>query len=118
MTITVNASTYTADSYASDAVGYRGPSNTLTVVDVLRLLRVAPKPTAVFSGVGKTSNKLTRTLTLTGALTPTANAILEISVSVPVGASGTDVDAMLNDMGAYLASAAFKTHVKNQQIAY
>lgn len=118
MTLSINAKTYTGDSYQSNSVGYTGPNHTLSVKDYAKLSRVAPKPTVTFSGVGRTDAKITRTLTLTGALTPTWDAILDISVSVPVGFTGADVDTMLNDMGAFLASATFKTHVKNQAIAY
>jgi hypothetical protein len=90
----------------------------VSVADDASLSRVAPKPTTTFSGVGRTSAKLTRTHTLTGAITTTGNSIVQINVSVPVGVAGADVDAMLNDMGAFLASASFKTHVKGQQITF
>lgn len=118
MSLTVNAKTYTADSFGQTAVGYNGPSKTVTVKDDIRLSRTAPKPTAVFSGVGRTSAKLTRTHTLIGSLTPTWDAILDIQVTVPVGMASADVDTMLNDMGAFLASASFKTHVKTPQISF
>jgi hypothetical protein len=118
MTLSINAKTYSGDSYQSNSVGYAGPSHTVSVKDYAKLSRVAPKPTVTFSGVGRTDAKLTRTMTLTGALTPTWDAILDISVSIPVGVAGADVDTLLNDMGAFLASATFKTHVKNQTVAY
>lgn len=118
MSLTVNAGTYTADSYGVNQVGYIGAAKTVTVKDDVKLSRTAPKPTAVFSGVARTSAKLTRTLTLTGALTPTGDAIVDIQVSVPVGYTAANIDTLLNDMGAFLASASFKTHVKSQQISY
>lgn len=118
MSIVFNAKTYTADKFGVDAVGYNGAAKTLSVSDDLSLSRVAAKPTTVFSGVARTSAKMTRTLTLTGALTPTGQAILQISVSMPVGAAGADIDALLNDMGALLSGADFKTHVKTQKISY
>lgn len=118
MSLTINAKTYTADSFGVNAVGYIGSLKTVSVKDDVSLKRTAPKPTAVFSGVGRTSAKLTRTLALTGALTPASDALVDISVSVPVGFTGADVDALLNDMGSFLASASFKTHVKAQQINY
>lgn len=118
MSLTVNAKTYSADSFEKNAVGYVGSLKTTSVKDDIRLLRVAPKATATFSGVGRTSAKLTRTLTLTGALTPSWDAIVDISVSVPVGFTGADVDALLNDFGSFLASASFKTHVKSQQVSF
>lgn len=118
MALTINAKTYTADSYAKDSVGYIGTLKTVSVKDDVRLARTAPKPTVSFSGVGRTNAKLTRTLTLTSALTPTGDGLLSIDVSIPVGAASADVDSLLNDMGAFLASASFKTHVKSQQVAY
>ncbi len=118
MAITINATSYPLDTGGPNAVTYRSATHTVTAKDEARLSRVAPKPTSTFSGVGRTSAKLVRTLTLTGTLTPTHDAILDIQVSVPVGASGANIDSLLNDMGAFLASATFKTHVKNQQISY
>lgn len=118
MALTINAKTYTADSFQQNTVGYIGSLKTVSVKDDVVLRRTQPKVTAVFSGVGRTSAKLTRTLTLTGALTPVGDGIVDISVSVPVGFAAADVDALLNDMGAFLASASFKTHVKAQQVSY
>jgi len=118
MSLTINAKTYTADSYQKDSVGYTGPAHTLSVKDYVRLLRNAAKAVVGFSGVSRTDAKLTRTLTLTGALTTAHDAILDVSMSVPVGAASADIDAMLNDFGAFVASATFKTHVKNQTVAY
>lgn len=118
MSLSINAKTYNADSYQKDSVGYNGPGKTGSIKDDTKLSRTAPKPTAVFSGLSRTEAKLTRTLTLTGALTPTGDMILSINVSVPVGYTAADVDTALNDMGAFLASASFKTHVKTPQISF
>lgn len=118
MALTFNSKTYNPDSYQQNAVGYIGAAKTVSVKDDLSLKRISPKPTTVFSGVGRTDAKLTRTLTLTGSLTPSGEAICDISVSVPVGFASADVDALLNDMGAFLSSAAFKTHVKTQAIVF
>jgi hypothetical protein len=118
MSLTINAKTYTADSFQAQQVGYIGTLKTVSVKDDVRLARTQPKASAAFSGTGRTSAKLTRTLTLTAALSPSGEAIVDIQVSVPVGAAGADVDSLLNDMGAFLASASFKTHVKAQQIAF
>lgn len=118
MSLTVNAGTYTADSFSKDSVGYIGAAKTVSVKDDVKLSRTAPKPTSTFSGLARTSAKLTRTLTLTNALTPTGDAIVEILVAAPVGYTAANIDTLLNDMGAFLASASFKTHVKSQQVAY
>lgn len=118
MALTINAKTFTADSFAQDAVSYIGTGKTVSVKDDCRLARTKPKPSAVFSGVGRAQAKLVRTLTLTGALTPTGDGIIDVNVSVPVGYASADVDTLLNDMGAFVASATFKTLVKSQQISY
>lgn len=118
MSLTFNAKTYNADSFDTNVIGYVGAAHTASTKDKLALGRTLAKPTAVFSGVTRTDAKLTRTLTLTGALTPTADAILEIKSSIPVGAASADIDAFSDDMGALLASADFKTLLKNLKISY
>lgn len=118
MSLTINAKTYTADAYAANSIGYIGTLKTVSVKDDVSLRRAAPKGTSVFSGLGRTQAKLVRTLTLTGALTPTGDAIVTIDVAVPVGFASADVDSLLNDFGSFLASASFKTHVKSQQISF
>lgn len=118
MALTINAKTFTADSFQQNQVGYVGVLKTVSVKDDVVLKRTSPKATDTFSGVGRASSKMTRTLTLTGAKTPTGDAICEISVSVPVGFAGADIDTLLNDMGSHLSSATFKTIVKSLQIAY
>lgn len=118
MSVSVNAKTYSAYAVGPNLVGYSGPAHTSTVKDRLNLGRTEAKPTTTFSGVVRSDSKLTRTLTLTGALTPTADAILEIKTSIPVGAAGADIDAILDDMGAFLASASYKTIVKNSVINF
>lgn len=118
MTLSINAKTYTGNSYSAASVGYNGPAKTASVKDDVKLGQTSPKPTDTFSGLGRTQCKITRTLTLTGAKTTTGDAILTIDVAIPVGYAGADVDTLLNDMGAFLASASFKTHVKTPQIAF
>jgi len=118
MSLSINAKTYTADSFAADAVGYIGSGKTVSVKDDATLRRTKPKTSATFSGLARTSAKLTRTLALTGALTPTGDAIIEVLVAVPVGYTAADVDTLLNDMGAFVASASMKSHVKSQQVSF
>lgn len=118
MSLSINAKTYAADSFQQNAVGYIGPNKTVSTKDDVVLRRTAPKGTPVFSGLGRTSAKATRTLSLTGAATLTGDAILDIAVNIPVGFASADVDTLLNDLGAFLASASFKSHVKAQQISF
>lgn len=118
MTLSVNAKTYTGDSYSTNKVGYNGPAKTGSIQDNLTLGRTDPKPTATFSGMSRTSCRLVRTHTLTGALTPMANSSVSFDVAIPVGTPAADIDAILNDLGAFIASATFKTHVKTPQVAF
>jgi hypothetical protein len=118
MSLTFNTKTYTADVINGNQVTYNGPANTLSVSDILRLARTAPKPTALYSGNGRFEVKLTRTHTLTGALTPTGNSITSISYSGPVGISGTDADAISNDVGALVSGADFKSMIKTLRVNF
>lgn len=118
MTLVCNAKNYTADSFGMNAVSYNGPSKTATVKDNIVMRKIDPKPTDVFSGVTRTECKLTRTVTLTGAKTPSGDLIIQVLVSDPVGAAAADIDTALNDVGALVASATFKTHVKTPQISF
>lgn len=112
MSIVINTKTYTADSYQKDAVSYVGPAKTSSVKDDVRIARVLPKPTTVFSGVSRQQAKLTRTLVLTGAKTLTGDLILSVDASVPVGASLTDIETALVDNAAFLAMTIYKDSVK------
>jgi hypothetical protein len=116
MALTPAALTYTADSFEKDRVGYIGPANTPTVKDVISLSRVAPKPTSVFSGVTRYSWKFTNTRTLTGALTPTADAIFEVNVSIPVGE--TSLAALVDAFQAQVAEADFDTFITSTKISF
>lgn len=118
MSLTFNTKTYTADSFQKDQVGYIGAAKTVSVKDDLKVARTAPKPTITFSGNGRTTAKLTRTLTLTGALTTASDAIIECNVSVPVGFTAADIDALLNDFGALVSGADMKTIVKTQKVSF
>lgn len=118
MPLTFNAKTYTADQYNGSNVVYLGPANTLTVKDLLRLARTAPKQTATYSGNSRTEAKMTKTFTLTGALTPTGDGICRQEWSLPVGVAAADVDAWCADISALIGSADFKTHLKTGKVAY
>jgi hypothetical protein len=86
------------------------------VKDTIVMARTAPKPSATFSGVGRQQCKLTRTLTLTGALTPTGDGIISAETSIPVGAAAADIDTMCADFGTFVTSAGFKDLLKKQLI--
>lgn len=112
MSLTFATKTFTADGGTNDSTVYSGPAKTISRKDDLLLRRQAVKPTSVFSGVSRTEAKLSRTLDLTGALTPTSDAYLDLGGMIPVGASDSDVNALIDDFAAFIASASFKTHIK------
>jgi hypothetical protein len=118
MSLSINTKTYSADSFSTNQIGYAGPNQTSSVKDKFVLGRTTAKPTATFSGVVRSDGKLTRTLTLTGALTPSADAIAEFKTSIPVGAASADIDAILNDLGAFIASATYKDIVKKSMVNF
>lgn len=112
MTLSVNAKTYTADRVNPDYVAYSGPSHTLSLLDVVQLKRVYPKPVSNNSGVARYNCKLTRTVPLTAALTLSGSLIGDMGFNVPVGTAAADIDTMCADLGAFIASNAFKTQLK------
>lgn len=118
MSLIFNTKTYTADAFEKDTVGYIGSAKSVTIKDDLKLTRAAANPSATFSGQGKSEAKLTKTLTLTGAKTPTGDIILKCQVFSPVGAAGADIDSALNDFGALISGADVKTFVKSQKICF
>jgi hypothetical protein len=116
MSLTPGALTYTANNFEKERVGYIGPANTASVKDVISLGYTPPKPTAVFSGVSRYSWKWTNTRTLTGSLTPTADAIFEVSVSVPVGETG--LAALVDAFQAQVSEADFDTFITTAKLSF
>lgn len=118
MSLTINTKTFTADKIGTDSVTYNGPAHTLSALDDFQLKRVAPKATANFSGVARHTSKLSRTVPLTAALTPTGSLIGDLGLSIPVGTSSADIDTFLNDLGSWVSSASCKASVKALQINF
>jgi hypothetical protein len=118
MSLTINTKTYTADAFGNNAVGYIGPAKTASVRDDVVLKRSQAKPTKVFSGVARALAKATRTVTLTGALTPSWDMIGNVELHVPAGTADADVDAICNDLASFVGSADFKSFVKKQKINF
>lgn len=118
MSLTPGVLTYSPDSYQKDSVGYIGVLKTASVKDDISLSRVLPKPTSVFSGVLRTRCKLVRTYALTGALTPTADIIVEVSASVPVGMSAADVATVKGVIADMVTDGDFLTLVRDGKVTY
>lgn len=119
MSLTISTKAYEADAAVSaNQIPYKGPAHTLATKDRLDLYRTEPKGNAVFSGVGRSRAKFVRTLALTGAKTTSGDAIIDISMSMPVGASTTDMDNLVNDVASLFGLAATKLLVKNLDITH
>lgn len=118
MALTINAKTYTGDSFASNSIGYIGTGKTTSVKDDALLSRSPARASDTWSGMARGEFKITRTLTLTGAKTPTGDLRIRVLVDNPVGSAAADVDTMCADVGALIASADFKTFAKSGKINF
>jgi hypothetical protein len=98
MTITVNTKAYNEDAATSkNSVPYMGPAQSVSVRDQIILARTPPEPNKTYSGTARASARLVRTLTLTGAVTPTGLGTVETICNFPVGSSLADQQAMILD---------------------
>lgn len=112
----INTRTYNVDRVQPDSVAYSGPAQTFTLTDKFEMKRVYPKANGTFSGVAKPTAKLTKTVTINATTGATADAIVYISGSLPVGMVAADVDALLADFAAFCASADAKSLFKTLDI--
>lgn len=113
----LNTRTYSQDRVNPDSVKYTGPANTLTITDTFEMKRVYPKPTSTFAGVARPTAKRVKTCTLNGDAATTAEAILNIGGSLPVGMADADVDALLADGAAFLGSDQAKALFKKLTVS-
>jgi hypothetical protein len=117
MSLTLNTLVYNQDSFTSpNKVQYTGPSNTFASKDLISLGRTAPKPTATYAGNARSEVKRTKTVTTGTDLT--ADAIITVSCSLPVGMAQADVDALRNDVGDFLVSTEGGTLLWNHDLTY
>lgn len=112
----INTRTYNPDRTLPDAVTYTGPAHTITLKDKFEMKRVYPKPSGTFLGVAKPNAKQTKTVTVNAVTGAVADAIINIGGSIPVGMSSADVDALLSDAAAFLASNDAKSLFKSLDI--
>lgn len=81
------------EEYQNRAV-YIGDSHSMAAKDTLSLYRTFPKVSGNFRGVSKTAVKFSKDITVTGAdgvSTLTAPIIVDVSFSIPVGATVAQV---------------------------
>jgi hypothetical protein len=118
MSIVINTKTYSAYQVGTNAVTYAGPNNTVSSSDVLKVARVLPKPQKDFAGVMRPSAKLSRDVVTNEATGTKAVAILELSGSIPVGITPTELDSLIDDLASTAAATFFPTLVTTGQINY
>lgn len=98
MSITLNTVVYANDvALSPNKYQYLSPDHDHDSVDSLVLSRTASKPTATFAGVTRAEAKRTQTVTLADG--STADAIVTVSCSFPVGMAKADADALRDDIG-------------------
>lgn len=100
MAITVNTKSYSSYRQLPDSNSLAGPANTASVRDLINYRRKFAVKTKDFAGVNRPGVKLTRTLTLADATK--ADAIIDISGSIPVGAANADILSLLSDAAVTL----------------
>jgi len=104
MSITLNTIVFTGDVYPSpEKYQYLASNHTFSSTNKLTLARTAPKATATFAGVARSEVKRTKTVTL--ADSTTADAIVTVNMSLPVGMAEADADAIVNDVADFLLAA-------------
>lgn len=117
MAITLNTVAFNQDAFATpNRVNYVSSNHSFTAKDMLSLARVAPKATATFAGVGRAEAKRTKTVTLTDG--STAEAIVTVQCSLPVGMAKADADALRDDIGDLAISATGETLFWNHDLTY
>lgn len=114
---TINTRTYTFDGSTGDSARYVGPAHTFSTADVFELARVYPKPGRNGDlGVARPTLARRKSVVVNATTGERKDAIARISGSLPVGMTSTDIDAMCDDLGAFIASADGKALFKSLDI--
>lgn len=96
MSITLNTIAFATYRNLPDSVTLASPSHSISNTDTVAMARVFPKPVKDNDGVARPRLKRVKTLTLADG--SKKDAMIEVSGSVPVGASDSDVLALLDDV--------------------
>lgn len=101
---------YTRYEEYQNRASYIGASHTPDARDTLAIYRTFPTKTGNFKGVAKSAVKLTNDVVVNGvdsSTTLTAPIILDLGVSVPVGATAADVKELRQRLIALLDDDTF-----------
>lgn len=113
MPLTINAVTYAIDNPTANAVTYRNPSSTLTHKRLLKLGRTDAKPTPSNPGVTRAEGKVTAYVDAGSRIDP---LIIGFSTSTPVLAVAADIDSVIAEFRALVASTQFVDLIKGGMI--
>lgn len=112
----INSKTFVYDSAPSaDSAKYTGALHTASSRDVITVRRVAPKSSKNDAGVSRAYHKRTITEIINGI---PRDLVAETSYSIPVGASGTNIDALRVDNASFALSAAGESLVEAAKLNY
>lgn len=115
MSLTINTKAYANDvARAPNIYRYLGPAHTFANKDYVDCYRTSPKPTSTFAGVGKSEIKLTRTVT--DGTDEVGDAIASFNVSFPADAATAQLQAVIDDLAAWLATTAADDLLINHEI--
>lgn len=104
MTLTVNTKAYNLDATVDkDANRYTGPNHTLAADDTLLARRSKSAATATSPGFARSTLRFQRSVTIGDKV---FLATGEANFTIPVGMAEADVDALRDDLGDALLSAA------------
>lgn len=106
MSITLNTIVFSPYRALPDTSTFASPSHSISTTDTVAMSRVFPKPVKDNDGVGRPRIKRVKTLTLADG--SKKDMIIEVSGSVPVGASDSDVLAGLDDTADLLDTQEVK----------
>lgn len=112
----INTRTYNVDRSQPDSVSYAGPAHTFSTSDKFEMKRVFPKVSGAFLGVAKPTAKMTKAVEINATTGAKADAIIQLSGSLPVGMTDAAVDALLADLASFCASNDAKALFKSLDI--
>jgi len=116
MSLTLDAKTYNNDvARTSDIYRYLGPAHTASFNDMVDLYRTAAGDNANGLAKSKGRFKLSRSAT-DGTDQLLTDLVVDINVSIPADCVGTEIDSVVDDVAAYMATTAFKNLVKSHII--
>lgn len=112
MSLTLSAKTYDNDvARGTDSYRYLGPSHTSSFRDMVDLYRTAAPSVDNGTAKSKARAKLSRSAT-DGTDQLATDIIFDCNMSIPEGAATAEIDAVIDELVAFMGTSAFKDLVK------